>query len=220
MKTKEEAIAPFCHFEQQEQQLKITIFQISEFLTTCQNYQILYWLLLLLKAIKAFRLIGFNWYNKLLFSNNPFDAIIPPFTFSAFDSACSSYITKGELGRIKFAAFSIQSTNQNFMSWKRPMRLINSCCNTSSYWKLQNSWEIHLPLYCNVSAPLLFCWWLTGTNCCQDIPGPLAPPFRMRPSRKMMARSYSLIIWNRLLDVMHMMDSKLCTHQARTVLSL
>lgn len=35
----------------------------------------------------------------------------------------------------------------------------------------------------------------------QDIPGPFAPPLRMRPSLKMMARSYSLIIWNRLLDV-------------------
>lgn len=174
----EEAIAPCCHFEQQEQQLKITFFQVSEFLTTCQNYQILHWLLLLLKDIEAFRLIGFNWYIKLLFSNNPFDAIIPPFTFSAFDSACRSYINKGELSRIKFAAFSIQSTNQNFMSCKRPTRLINSCCNTSSYWKLQNSWEIHLPLPCNVSTPWLFCWWLIGANCWPGHTWSLCSPFQ------------------------------------------
>lgn len=60
---KEEALAPFCHFEQQEQQLKVILLQISELLIhtgNFQNYQILYWLLLLLKDIKAFRLIGFN----------------------------------------------------------------------------------------------------------------------------------------------------------------
>jgi len=36
----------------------------------------------------------------------------------------------------------------------------------------------------------------------QDIPGPFAPPFKMRPSLNMMARSYSFIICNEELIVM------------------
>lgn len=35
---KEEAIAPFCHFEQQEQQLKTAFFQILEFLIYTGNF--------------------------------------------------------------------------------------------------------------------------------------------------------------------------------------
>lgn len=41
---------------------------------------------------------------------------------------------------------------------------------------------------------------LIGTNiknALQDIPGPFAPPFKMRPSLNMMARSYSFIICNK-----------------------
>lgn len=45
---------------------------------------------------------------------------------------------------------------------------------------------------------------LIGTstkNTLQDLPGPFAPPFKMRPSRNMMARSYSFTICNKQVDV-------------------